>query len=467
MAIDYLNTLGVGSGFDTTAMVTAIVDAEIAPKQGQIDRATADVDVKISGLATLKSAMQKLQSTFGTLNDAREFDFTTLSTTNAETLWATPNGDQASVGSHNVTVNQLAQESIRVSDVVADKNAPLTLSGATENFAFTVNGQQTSLTLSTGDTLEDLATAINDENAGVTARVVQVDNGNYRLFLQSNEPGVANEVTIDTDLTALNIGSGDNLTQPANDAMLTYNGVNISRSSNIISDLVPGLTLNLLTAGGSTTRLEVARDDLSAADSIKALVDSFNEFNTIANELLARASESSEPGAFAGDASIRSIVTQARDLFFNEGSSAGENIKRMSDMGIAVDRDGVFQVDDTKLAGALTNHFEEMKNFFTAGTDDQTVWSPASQGFAGDLLKQLDDYLGLNGMIATREQANSRKTTDLSDDQTELDAKKLALEERYTVQFTTMNRIMSEMNSLKDYLDGQLSNLPFTAKNNN
>ena len=327
MAIDYLNTLGVGSGFDTTAMVTAIVDAEIAPKQGQIDRATADVDVKISGLATLKSAMQKLQSTFGTLNDAREFDFTTLSTTNAETLWATPNGDQASVGSHNVTVNQLAQESIRVSDVVADKNAPLTLSGATENFAFTVNGQQTSLTLSTGDTLEDLATAINDENAGVTARVVQVDNGNYRLFLQSDEPGVANEVTIDTDLTALNIGSVDNLTQPANDAMLTYNGVNISRSSNIISDLVPGLTLNLLTAGGSTTRLEVARDDLSAADSIKALVDSFNEFNTVANELLARASESSEPGAFAGDASIRSIVTQARDLFFNEGSSAGENIK--------------------------------------------------------------------------------------------------------------------------------------------
>jgi flagellar hook-associated protein 2 len=182
---------------------------------------------------------------------------------------------------------------------------------------------------------------------------------------------------------------------------------------------------------------------------------------------LARASESSEPGAFAGDASIRSIVTQARDLFFNEGSSAGQNIKRMSDMGIAVDREGVFQVDDTKLAGALTNHFDELKNFFTAGTDDQTVWSPASQGFAGDLLKQLDDYLGFNGMIATREQANSRKTTDLSDDQAELDAKKLALEERYTVQFTTMNRIMSEMNSLKDYLDGQLSNLPFTAKNNN
>jgi flagellar capping protein FliD len=54
----------------------------------------------------------------------------------------------------------------------------------------------------------------------------------------------------------------------------------------------------------------------------------------------------------------------------------------------------------------------------------------------------------------------------LTDDQSALDTKRSALEARYTKQFTTMNQIVSEMNSLKDYLDGQLKNLPFTAQNN-
>jgi len=81
------------------------------------------------------------------------------------------------------------------------------------------------------------------------------------------------------------------------------------------------------------------------------------------------------------------------------------------------------------------------------------------------LLKQMEDYLGFNGLIQTRETSNQGKVADLTDDQKALEAKRAASEERYTRQFTTMNKIISEMNSLKDYLDNQLNNMPFTAKN--
>ena len=103
--------------------------------------------------------------------------------------------------------------------------------------------------------------------------------------------------------------------------------------------------------------------------------------------------------------------------------------------------------------------------FTTAGSDDQSTFSNAVRGFSGDIVKQMQDYLGYNGLVATRLSANSKVAAALADDKSELDSRRTTLEARYTKQFTTMNQIVSEMNSLKDYLDSQLSNLPFTAKN--
>ena len=464
MATDYLNALGVGAGLDTVSLVNAIVDAEIAPKQSSIEKRLADAEVRISGMASLKSAMQNLQSAFESLNDEREFDFSYLNNTNTSAVSVAFNGGATANGSQSITVNQLAQGEIRVSNTVIDKSADLGEGGNT--FSYTIGGVQTNITLAAGDSLDDLATAINAENSGVSARVVAVGDNAYKLFLQSDDSGVANSITVNSDLASLQLGDATNLAQQAQDAELTYNGVDVTRSSNLITDLVPGVNLNLLTAGGATTTLDIGRDDYSTSTAVHDLVDAFNQFSTTMSGLLAIANEGSEGGAFAGDATIRNILTRARELFFAEGSAAGDNIKRMSDLGVSVDRNGVFQVDDTKLNSAITNHYDEIKQFFTAGTNDQSTYSTTSRGFAGDLVKQMDDYLGFNGLVSTRESANASLVASLTDDQSALDTKRSALEARYTKQFTTMNQIVSEMNSLKDYLDGQLKNLPFTAQNN-
>jgi len=459
MATDYLNALGVGSGLDTKQLVTALVDAEVAPKQSSIEKRLADAELQISGLAKLKSSMQTLQTAFATLNDAREFSFTSLSNSNTSALTATLNGGATVNGSQSITVDQLAKPSIMTSSSVADKTANLSAAG--EVFAFTVNGTQTSITLADGDSLDDLATMINDADNGATARVVEVSSGSFKLFLQADEPGTDNAVTIDDDFLDI----GVNEVQTAQNALVTYNGVSISRSSNVITDLVPGVTLNLQNVSLDSANIEVTRDDSAAADAIKNLVTSFNDFSAVMDELTAVGSEGAEGGAFASDPTIRNILTQAKELFFAEGSSAGTNIKRMSDLGVSIDRNGTYQVDETKLASALTNHFDEIKTYFTADTDDQSMYGTSNRGFAGDLLKQMEDYLGFNGLIQTRETSNQGKVADLTDDQKALEAKRAASEERYTRQFTTMNKIISEMNSLKDYLDNQLNNMPFTAKN--
>jgi flagellar hook-associated protein 2 len=464
MATDYLNALGVGAGLDTVALVSAIVDAEIAPKQSSIETRLADAEVKISGMASLKSAMQTLQSAYETLNDAREFDFSYLSNTNPSAVSVIANGEDTQVGSQSIVVHQLAQGDIRVSNTVADKTADLGAGG--ETFTFTVAGEQTSISLNAGDSLEDLAAAINDSSAAVNARIVEVEAGSYRLFIQSDATGDANAITIDSDITALQLGLDANHAQQSQNAELSFNGVAVSRSSNLVNDLVPGLTLNLLQAGDAETTLEIGRDDGAAATAVHDLVDAFNAFNTVLSGLLTVANENGEAGAFAGDPTVRNIMNRAKELFFAEGSVPGANIKRMSDLGVSVDRNGLFQVDDTKLNSALANHYDEVKSFFTAGIDDQSDYSVAPRGFAGDLIKQMDEYLGFGGLVSSRESANTKLVASLTDDQSELDIKRATLEARYTKQFTTMNQIVSEMNSLKDYLDSQLKNLPFTAKNN-
>lgn len=463
MAVDYLKSLGVGTGLDTVALVTAIVDAEIAPKQSSIETRLSSAEVRISGLATLKSAMQNLQLAYESLNDAREFEFSELSNTNSVAASASLNGSATTEGRHTMVVNQLAQAEVRVSDTVADKTADLGVGGST--FAFTVDGTQTSITLSLGDSLEDLAAAINAADGGATARIVATGSDSYRLFLQSDATGVDSSITVDTDLANLNFSADANLAQVGQDALLSYNGISVTRGSNRVDDLVPGVTLNLLTAGGAQTTVSLTRDNTAAASAIQGLVQAFNQFSETMSGLLAVASESSEGGAFASDPTIRNILTRARELFFAEGSTPGANITRMSDMGVSVDRNGLFQVDSNALNQALDDHYEEIKHFFTASTNDQSSFSTGARGFSGDLVQQMAGYLGYNGLVATRQAANAKLAASLADDNAALESRRATLEARYTKQFTTMNQIVSEMNSLKEYLDGQLSNLPFTAKN--
>jgi len=181
--------------------------------------------------------------------------------------------------------------------------------------------------------------------------------------------------------------------------------------------------------------------------------------------LTAVETEDSEGGLLSGDRIVRDIQNKARSILMDEGSGAGDNVKRMSDMGISIDRYGVFQIDDALLTDSLTDHYDEVKTFFTADTDDQTTYSPTAKGLSGDLLAQLDEYLKFDGTIARREVTNAKTAAGLLSEEKDLDVSMTLVEERYTKRFTAMNRAIAEMNSLKDYLENQLKNLPFTSGN--
>ena len=70
---DVISALGAGSGFDTKAIVDALVAAERAPKQSQIDRGLRETEAQISAYGIVSSTLDSLRSAFGLLKDASDF----------------------------------------------------------------------------------------------------------------------------------------------------------------------------------------------------------------------------------------------------------------------------------------------------------------------------------------------------------------------------------------------------------
>ncbi len=125
----------------------------------------------------------------------------TSSNTGVATATASPT---ALPGTYSFTVNQLAQANEIGSQGVASTSTTVAGSG-TGTFNIKVNGTTTDVTLNstTGYTLADLAQAINNANAGVSAAIINDGSANdpYRLVLTSNNTGTNGAISITNNLS--------------------------------------------------------------------------------------------------------------------------------------------------------------------------------------------------------------------------------------------------------------------------
>jgi flagellar hook-associated protein 2 len=463
---DYVKALGVGSGLDTKALVTAMVNADSAGRQSSIDRRSTENDANISGMAQVKSALNTLKTSFAALDDKRDFNFSTINNSDPTTISAKFDGALAQPGTFSVTVSSLAQAEIRQSTTQSSATTDLN-SGASFSFTLQV-GSNTAETISLAAddvTLTSIAAAINASTTGASAWVVQTAEGSYKLLTQG-PMGASNSLTIVDSTSLIGIQDTSNRVQSAQDASLSMNGVSVVRGSNSFSDLIPGVTLDLLATNASAINLTVARDSTAASTAITNVATAYNAFETIMKDLTAAQNTLGERGVLNDDSGIKNIRSAMYAFMTNASSTPGTTITSMADMGITRTSKGIMKIDATTLAAAVSANYDDITKLFSADTNDQSGIGTASRGLAGDLVKQVDDYLSSSGIVTTRSTGYTAITTGLTKEQTELDVRTASAETRYTKQFSTMNKIMQEMKSMQDYLKSQLENLPFTSDNN-
>ena len=200
---------GLGNGFDFQQVVTQLVSLQRAP----IDQLTAEqlaLRSKLTDYGTLGSSLLKLQGSAAALKLSSGFDRFTASSGDADILSVSA-ASGATPGNYTLSVTQLAaahQITNKAAKAVASTTTSI-VAGASATFSFTVaGGAAQNITLSTGASLDDLKTAINDLSAGVTASLLNTGTEttpSYRLVLTSTATGSANAVAITADSTSLDL----------------------------------------------------------------------------------------------------------------------------------------------------------------------------------------------------------------------------------------------------------------------
>ena len=455
-SIDYVQALGAGAGFDTKKIVEALVNAERAPAEARIKSRIAESESKISGLGQAVSILNVVKDAALRLNDAK--DFQTFAVSNSQTsAFSATSTTSARAGSNNITVSQIAQEQRSVSNGFASETAAFTA----ESFTLSLSVGSTSATTTeitvTDASLQGTVSAINAANLGVTAEIVDtgVAGDRYRIQL-IGETGAEQAFSLTSDDDSISFSS----VQAATDAQLNVNGIEFTRSTNVIDDVLTGVSLTVNTVTDGAAHLNISQDNSQARANIVDFVAIYNEAQRQMKDL----ANSSIDGALAGDSIFRSLTSSLRNIVLGSSSSGSGDISNLSDMGISVARTGELVVNDTKLDDALAYSYSDVIQMFSANTDDQSTSSSDVAGLAGDITKLITDATDSDSYLVTQQATLATGNSEREEQLTVLAERMERVEERYNRQFLAMQQIIDQMNSTRESMESSFANLPFSNK---
>lgn len=453
-----VTSLGTGSGLDLEGIITKLMTVESQPLTALATK-EASYQAKLSAFGSMKSALSALQTATTALTTEATFTGKSASTSDSTVLTASAASEAAS-GSYSINVTQLAQYHAVRSNT---NYAATTDTFNTGTLSISIgSGAAVDITIdSSNNTLAGIRDAINDADAGVTASIIN-DGTTNRLVLASNTSGSAGAITV----AVTDDGSGGThalsglasaslvTTQTADDANLTINGIAITRSSNTITDAVDGLTFNLKDTGTST--VSVSKNTSTVTAAVTAFVKAYNEAVAQIKSLTAYDVENEKAATLTGDSTARGILSQLSGMLGATMSGIGGNVSRLSDLGIAIQRDGTLALDSTKLSAALNNDEVDLAAFF--GSTEST-----NKGIAVRFDEMLENIIGTDGLIEGRTDGINTSIENLQDRYERLELRLEAIEKRYRAQFTALDTLIASMNQTSSYLTQQLANLPGAA----
>jgi flagellar hook-associated protein 2 len=355
----------------------------------------------------------------------------------------------------------------------------LTFQAATTTGTISVGG--VSVEVTAGQTAAEVAEAVREALAasefitGVTGRSIVTGANDGELTLQWAASDGADPLltAADTDGTgatvtatsAINFVAGSALgsvdlasssLKSATDAIVVVNGLSITRSSNAVDDVIPGVYLDLLSANvGTPADIRITRDTATIKENLQAVVKAYNDAISDIGILTGARSDDPEDiysGSLQGDSTVRMVKTKLREMFLNDSSSPGETLTAFRDVGLDLDRTGVMSIDESKLEAALSNHFDDVVTLFSANTNNQSEFGSASRGIAGDAVKSINELISSRGTIMTQSEGSQTRINDYKLKLEALNTRMEALLLRYTKQFGIMENIVGQTNAMRESL---------------
>jgi flagellar hook-associated protein 2 len=397
MAVDYISAINTkGSGMNLTQIVDGLVTAETAPLKSQAETKLASHETAISELGkvvaeldTLKSAMEIIgENPMLEISDDNEYFAMDLIDSNA-----------ASSFNYDLEVVQLAEAQVlefsgytSTTSTVGTGTITIdfgTWSGSATN-TFSTNTDATSVTLTVSDstlTLAELAEEL-DALDGITASVIQTDNNSYSLVIKA-EQGAENAIRMTvvegstTGLSAFDTTS-DNYSyevQAAADAIIKLDSITVTRSSNRITDLLPGYGLTLTATTDSAITAKADRSDAYATQLMSLFVDQINTTLSMLKTSTSRGYNGAGRGALAGDVAATALQSQLRAVLQAPIAGFASDDVYLSDFGVSTNTDGSLSFDETEFLAKFQDDPTSLDALFKSGfTSSSTLVKPAQFG---------------------------------------------------------------------------------------
>ena len=295
----------------------------------------------------------------------------------------------------------------------------ITISG-TNHSGTAVSGSYT-VTNVNSDSVQDLLDEVRTVfGSSVTASV----DSNGQLVVTDDTTGASQ---LSVNLTAnnegggtLNLGTfavsteGEDATSrevvAGQDASFRVNGVTLSRSTNDITDAVEGVSLNLKQAqAGTNVSIDLARDTSAIKSKIETLVTDFNDAMTLISDQFVFDEELQASGPLAGDATLLTMQSQLRSVITTPVQGLNDDENALTLFGVSFTREGLLEIDNTKLDNALNTDINALKKVLIA--NGETSDADIEFVFQGD--DTLAGTFDIN-ITTAPEQGTHTGTTDLT-----------------------------------------------------
>jgi flagellar hook-associated protein 2 len=450
-----ITATGIGSGIDIESLVTQLIRAEGEPTSNRLNRKEATLQADLSAYGSLKSALSSFQTAVKDLNDPADFLGRTSTSSNTDLFSAT--ADETAVpAAYDIEVIQLAESAKSRSGnfTSADEvvgTGLLAISLGAETFNVNVDSENNTLA-----GLRDSINAAND-NPGLTASIINVDGGS-RLVLTSDKLGSANTIGIavtdddgqPVDSAGLSRLATTNLTtvQAAQDAIINVDSQPVTRDSNTFSDVIAGVKFTLDSAlPGTVESLAIGLDKGSLINNVNNFVKAYNSLaDTMAN-LSSFNADTGAAGTLLGDSALRTVQNQIRQTL--TASVSGLGYDSLVAIGITTNDEGNLTVDATKLDEVMTDDYTAVSQLFAS-----------ENGLAKSLNSVLERYISTDGILTARQDGLQSNIDSLDGDREQLSRRLATLDARYRAQFTAMDILVTQLQSLGDYMTQQLASLP-------
>ena len=406
-----IESLGIGSGLLTIELAENLINAERGPSEARLDAKKALVETRISAYGELKAKMDAFGSASAALSSSKTILKTTTSSSNEDAIVATTNS-LAKPGTYILEVNQIAQNhslaSSRFDDltttlgtgVISFKFGETTFTdpaGDYDEFIHDTEQQEQSITISSSNnTLSGVRDAINKEDFGITASIVN-DGEGYRLLLTSDQSGKEHsmEITVSgsNSLKALSYNASANdpnsnmlQTQAAQDAEFTLNGLSITSENNEVDEVIKGVTFDLRqTNTGEPATIRVTQDTAELTEKVQAFVDSYNEFKDTYKSYSIFNTTTETGGLLMSDSTLRTIDAQMRRVITSAITGMqGSTYQSLTDVGIYSDQHNSFRLtlNTSKFETAMKESANEVAGVFAVqGNTTDSLIEYISPGF--------------------------------------------------------------------------------------